>query len=389
MKFVLVGFEFESSNKGCEALSYAVMSLLNSIESFKPLTIVNINIHKSMGEFSKIYPNIKFVNIRMRVKRLSFWKAVKAELKDSDAILDITHGDSFADIYGKKWFAETTLVKTFLVHSKVLFILMPQTYGPFKARWAKVWAKYIIKNADRVYTRDTLSFNYLKELKIKNNVINTLDLAFALPYKKEEKKNDKIRVGLNVSGLLWNDCETKANGFGLSVDYCSYCRQLISELLKNKNYEVILVPHVLCDEREGLEFFENDSKAIRKLFAEFPSCSFPNSFKTALDVKNYIANLDILIAARMHASIAAFSSGVAVIPFAYSRKFEGVYSDLKYPYLVDGKKNGTQDALEKTLSYINNYLELQDSEAFGRERLAELKNKFAEDLELSILKGVI
>ena len=389
MKFVLVGFEFESSNKGCEALSFAVMSLLNSIESFKPLTIVNINIHESMGEFAKIYPDIKFVNIRMRVKRPSFWNAVRAELKDSDAILDITHGDSFADIYGKKWFAETTLVKTFLVHSKVPFILMPQTYGPFKARWAKVWAKHIIKNADRVYTRDTLSFNYLKGLKIKNNVINTLDLAFALPYKKEEKKNNKIRVGLNVSGLLWNDCETRVNGFGLSVDYCTYCRQLITELLKNENYEVILVPHVLCDEREGLDFFENDSKAIRNLIAEFPGCVFPNSFKTALDVKDYIANLDVLIAARMHASIAAFSSGVAVIPFAYSRKFEGVYSDLKYPYVIDGKQMGTQEALDKTLSYISNYLGLQASEEYGRERLAELRIKFAEDLELNIMKGVI
>ncbi len=387
MKFVLVGFEFESSNKGCEALSYAVMPMLNSVERFKPLTIVNINIHDSMGEFSKIYPDTKFVNIRMRVKRPSFWKAVREQLKDSDAVLDITHGDSFADIYGKKWFAETTLVKTFLVHSKVPFILMPQTYGPFKTGWAKLWAKHVIKHADRVYTRDTLSFNYLKELKIKNNVINTLDLAFALPYKKEEKKSDKIRVGLNVSGLLWNDCETKANGFGLNVDYCSYCRQLISKLLKNKNYEVVLVPHVLCDEREGLESFENDSKAIRKLVKEFPDCVFPNSFKTALDAKNYIANLDILIAARMHASIAAFSSGVAVIPFAYSRKFEGVYTDLNYPYFIDGKKASTQEALDNTISYIKRYDELRASEEYGRTRLTEMKNTFVQDLERSILRG--
>lgn len=52
----------------------------------------------------------------------------------------------------------------------------------------------------------------------------------------------------------------------------------------------------------------------------FPECIFPNDFITALDVKNYICNMDILIAPRMHASIAAFSSGVPVLPFAYSRK---------------------------------------------------------------------
>ena len=57
MKLILVGFEFESSNKGCEALSYSVMFILNSIEALKPLTVVNINIHDSMGEFPNIYPN--------------------------------------------------------------------------------------------------------------------------------------------------------------------------------------------------------------------------------------------------------------------------------------------------------------------------------------------
>lgn len=60
MKVILLGFEFESSNKGCEALSYSVMSLLDSMDELKPLEIININIHDSIGEFQTLYPNIKF-----------------------------------------------------------------------------------------------------------------------------------------------------------------------------------------------------------------------------------------------------------------------------------------------------------------------------------------
>ena len=33
----------------------------------------------------------------------------------------------------------------------------------------------------------------------------------------------------------------------------------------------------------------------------------------------------------MHATIGAISSGVATIPFSYSRKFEGLFGNLEYP----------------------------------------------------------
>lgn len=385
MKIMLVGFEFESSNKGCEALSYAVMSMLNSIYDLRPLTIVNVNIHDSMGEFEAIYPNVKFINIRMRVKRTSFWKQLKRELKACDAALDITHGDSFSDIYGKSWFAQTTMVKTFLAYSNTPFILMPQTYGPFKAPWAIKWAKNVINHSDKIYTRDMISYEYLKTLGVKKTITNALDLAFALPYVINKEKSQKIRIGLNISGLLWNDCITKAKGFGLTVDYCVYCRRLIELLLVDERYEINLVPHVLCDGREGEDFFENDSKAIRTLIKEFPNCKFPNDFKTALDVKNFIANLDILVAARMHASIAAYSSGVAVIPFAYSRKFEGVYNDLDYPYVINGNKLDTEEAINKTLQYINMKEQLRNDEKVGRERLYRLQVEFMESLRRDIL----
>ena len=384
MKFIVIGFEFESSNKGCEALSYALLSYLDSIKEFKPLKIVNINIHESMGDIPTIYSDIVFDNIRMRIKHPEFWKRLKAELRDTDAVIDITHGDSFSDIYGEKWFATTTLVKSFFTHGRIPFILMPQTYGPYKNKWAEKWAKRVINRADRVYTRDSISNEYLKTLGISTNVLNTVDMAFLLPYKKDEKKHERIRIGVNVSGLLWND-STHGNKFSLSTDYQEYCRRIIKEFYNNSRYEISLIPHVLCDKREGMDFFENDSRAIRELLKLFPNCRFPNDFSTALDVKNYIANEDVLIAARMHASIAAFSANVAVIPFAYSRKFEGVYSDLNYPFVIDGMKLNTEEAVKKTLQYIYDYQNLKSSEEPGLKIVRRLQESFSQDFVKFVL----
>ena len=50
----------------------------------------------------------------------------------------------------------------------------------------------------------------------------------------------------------------------------------------------------------------------------------------------------------MHATIAAFSAGVPVLPMAYSRKFNGLFVDtLAYDHLADLKADGDGIILKK------------------------------------------
>lgn len=48
----------------------------------------------------------------------------------------------------------------------------------------------------------------------------------------------------------------------------------------------------------------------------------------------------------MHACIAAFSSGVPVLPIAYSRKFAGLFGSLGYDQLADCKKQDADEILD-------------------------------------------
>lgn len=100
--------------------------------------------------------------------------------------------------------------------------------------------------------------------------------------------------------------------------------------------------------------------------------------------------MDFFTGARMHSTIAAFSSGVPVVPVAYSRKFNGLYDTLKYPYYIDAKSNITcENAIEKMLEYIANVKELKAnldrSSEIYRDELkkykGELKNLFAQNAE--------
>src|SRR3546814_13677012 len=66
----------------------------------------------------------------------------------------------------------------------------------------------------------------------------------------------------------------------------------------------------------------------------------------ACEAKSYISSLDYLVAGRMHACIAAFSSGTPVMPVAYSRKFSGLFGTLGYDFLLPVRGMDTQAALD-------------------------------------------
>lgn len=383
----LLGFEFEASNKGCEALSYAILSILDATDEVKPLELVVFNIHKSMGVLPSAYPNIKFKNLPIAFKNFKFWKTFTEELQRCDIVLDVTHGDSFSDIYGERWFFQTTLMKTLVLMGRKPLVLLPQTYGPFNSRWARKWAKWVVKKASMVFCRDEESRSYIMEMcgnRVEAEVAP--DLAFALPYNVPDlEKRTHIRVGINISGLLWNNCKN-GNSLGMATDYCDYCYQVLGWFSQNPEYEIYLVPHVICDWREGKDYYENDCKAIREVLQEYPGCILSPDFDTAIGAKSFIATLDILIAARMHASIAAYSAKVTSIPFAYSRKFTGIYEDLDYPYVIDGKNLSTDEAVSKTIQYILDKTELDKAALVGQHELPERQTIFMKRLLKTLMQ---
>lgn len=92
---------------------------------------------------------------------------------------------------------------------------------------------------------------------------------------------------------------------------------------------------------------------------EFPNLHYLEPFDNPISAKSFISQMDIFIGARMHATIGAFSAGVATIPTAYSRKFKGLYESLGYKYVVDLAELNTHEAVELTVEYVKRYKELK------------------------------
>ena len=269
------------------------------------------------------------------------------EVRRCDLVIDIGGGDSFADIYGWKRFARMHLQK-YLVHlAGRPLVLAPQTIGPFKSRLFRAIAAQSIRWSAILATRDVMSTRALGEMGVHRPAIEASDVALRLPFAPPALRGSTgpVRVGLNVSGLLINGGYTGANMFGLRMDYRQLMRDIIAGFLRHPDgCELHLVPHVISWTRGAVE---DDYQASLDLAAEFPQVKVAPAFTSPSEAKSYIAGLDFFMGARMHACIAAFSSGVPVVPMAYSRKFAGLFGSLGYDHTVDCTSEAPEAILER------------------------------------------
>ncbi|WP_295995282.1 polysaccharide pyruvyl transferase family protein [Rugamonas sp.] len=260
------------------------------------------------------------------------------QIGECDVVFDIGEGDSFTDIYGTRRLRMLTFGKLVALFRRRPLILSPQTIGPFERRGSRLLANAVMRRCSRIFARDGLSFDYLRENGLSAKADQVVDVAFRLPFQRPPKTPGPLAVGINVSGLLFNGGYTGANELGLSVDYPALIHQLIQTLLARGDCTVWLVPHVLADSLP----VEDDYRVSQQLQEQYPALRLAPRFGSPGEAKSFISGMDFFTGARMHACIAAFSSGVPVVPLAYSRKFNGLFAALDYVHYGDCKAADTQ-----------------------------------------------
>lgn len=390
IEIVLFGLTLQSSNKGCEALAYSFLSILN--DTLKRLNVyanVRSVVYQPKGTILNrdvsMFERIEHTFLPNRKKSAKCQMDILQAIRHSDLCIDFTDGDSFSDIYGNSRFFWRTLEKSTAIALGKRMLLGPQTYGPYTAKYAERWAAWVITKADYVYSRDLKSAELVHEISGRY-IKSTTDIAMALPaITKERLSGEKMKVGINISGLLWNNGYTGKNEFGLKVYYREYVERLIVECMGMRNTQVYLVPHVINENMPNSN--ENDLIVCQQLQKTYPALKIIDRCETPMHIKGYIAQMDVFTGARMHSTIAAFSTGVATIPFAYSKKFGDLYHAIDYPYIVDGREMSTDDALSMSIKYIENYKVLRDSVSKSEKIMKKQLQVFCDDM-LSIIGEV-
>ena len=372
-------------NLGCSALAISNIALMDEV--FKaydteveyvvllpePKGISDIDTYTSLeGITSNKYSYKTFPRLKPILKKPWLIKKVTA-FDDCDFVVNLCGGDGYTDIYGMiRLLAES--VPVYIAKSKKIPMLFaPQTIGPFNKTTGRIIAKHTLKKLDHLFVRDKSSFDCCSNLKLDKITTQVIDVAFALPFEKKTTESSKIKVGINVSGLLYN----RDNYFNLSFSYKEFIDKIIKKMLSQGNYEVHLIPHVISETVPT----DDDYRVCKEISEKYPDVTLAPKFDSPIDAKNYISAMDVFSGARMHSTIGAISSGVPVIPVAYSRKFNGLYGTLEYPYMIDAKADITcYEAVNQFFEYVERRDEMHNSVNRAREVYTEGLQKYKNEI---------
>ena len=285
-------------------------------------------------------------------------------LDKADFVGEIRGGDSFSDIYGSRLFLLGIIPCLIAILMRKNLVLLPQTYGPFKARTTIAIARFILLRADRIFARDKESIELVRKLlehKGKEKIIEFCpDVAFILEAKlpeepdiqpKLDRNNPVPLIGLNISSLLYMGGYTRDNMFGLNLDYKHFVPVLLEELMKQTNARVLLVPHMYSSSAEGdeLQVCHELYESIGEEYLD--RIQLVNQKYDQSQIKGIIGLCDFFIGSRMHACIAALSQNIPTVGLAYSKKFYGVFESVDaQKFAIDMRQRNQEEIIEIVIS---------------------------------------
>lgn len=385
----LMGASLGTNNMGVSALAASLVKIIHGIrpdatfhlligdKSSEPkqLTVNNTPVKVNIVNFrmsprARFHEHIFWIFVLCFIYRLLPLKAVRRRIASSNNwirtllragfIGEIRGGDSFSDIYGlKRMFLGVMPSLTALILKKDL-VLLPQTYGPYKSAAARMLARFIIKRARSIASRDREGLDTIRKILGKNATNNGVrfcpDVAFMLDAIPPEDpaieppldlgKNRPL-VGINVNGLMFYGGYSRKNMFGLKLDYGKFITALVDRFLKETPAHILLVPHtfgatgnVNSDPAACMEVLRRispDQKSRVHLVTE----QYDQN-----NIKGVIGLCDFFIGSRMHSCIAAISQEIPTVAVAYSKKFIGVFNSADLgDMVVDARELDSEAAL--------------------------------------------
>ena len=185
------------------------------------------------------------------------------------------------------------------------------SYGPIKPKIYISAAKFATKHVfDLMFAREVNSRDEL-EKATGLRVAVTPDLANLMPYHAGDKK--KI-IGISVSHQIikqWRSPER----------YVDCVVNLIKRILTNTDYSITLIPNEVQLDSDYQD--THVAEEIHNMLGHDPKIEIINAaVMTSTQLKNHIAECEVLIASRYHSCVAALSSGVPVLVIGWHYKYD-------------------------------------------------------------------
>ena len=344
-----------ATNHGCEALTRSLFQILKN--DYK-ITLCSNDPEEDKSYGLDDLINISPIKTNIHENKISyFFYALKQSIKESDKryfrylYRDFLHKISSDTLYlsiGGDNYAYGYSVWLYVLNEEIT-----RRRGKIVLCGASIDSQIkdpkLILDLNRysaIIARESITYKALKNAKIKVPLFMAPDPAFLLPPKYEEIPLNFIpgnTIGINISPLVIK----KENKKGLLLQ--NY-KRLIQYIIKETDMNIALIPHVIKNDSD-------DRVPLNVLYKEFQKTDrimkIPDNNSCSL--KGYISQCRFLIAARTHASIAAYSMNVPALVIGYSVKSQGIARDIfgeEEPYVMNVDSIQKEDDILRKFLWI-------------------------------------
>ena len=260
---------------------------------------------------------------RPEALKYRIYKQMLPYLDDAAAVLSVG-GDNYSLDYGvPKAFTD---LDDIAIQKGRPIILWGASVGPFSAM--PDYERYMSDHLQKVtgiFARESATIEYLESIGVARNVYSVADPAFLMDPVKPERIEDVLpldeeAIGLNLSPLM----AKYVTGGDLEA-WTSKAASIIESVAKTTGMPVYLIPHVTNPTSNDHEFMQ---RALSLIKDRNGSITLISPEYNAAETKWIISQMTLFAGARTHATIAALSTSVPTLSFAYSIKAQGINRDI-------------------------------------------------------------
>lgn len=341
-----------SGNHGCEAIVRSTVQILKNRTKYTNPIVASLDseqdIRYGLGaicniedvrkgnrnwEFWRAYINLKFSGSYEALDSYLLVTLIKKYKKTSIALS--IGGDNYC--YGKNSVMayQNTLLNNAGIKTVLWGCSIEEDILKRKSDFNDI-CKYSL-----IIARESITYSALKDAGIPN-VHLIPDPAFILPLKNVDLPISNC-VGINLSPMVMNYECCKGGVF-------ENFKLLIDNILSTTKMNVLLIPHVVWNQSD-------DRIPLFELYNSFKHTNRINIIEDndAEYLKGVISKCRFMIAARTHASIAAYSTCVPTLVVGYSVKAKGIAKDIfgTYEnYVLPVQQLNSPDELTKDFQWL-------------------------------------
>lgn len=286
-------------------------------------------VHKKMYSANKRFDYLWFLTKSLGVVcpdavKHVVYKELKFYLPDAKVVLAVG-GDNYSLDYSANPKTCTDLDDLVVNNGKPL-VIWGSSVGPFSKK--PDYEKYMINHLRKVhiFARETETIKYLASKGLKENVYRVADPAFVMEATKPEVDKFDLdieprSIGVNLSPLM-----ARFVSGGDVEKWTTLATDIIRNIARTTGRKIYLIPHVMAKEsNDDYLFLCRILSSLKEM--EEQIILIPPSFD-ASELKWIISKMAMFAGARTHSTIAALSSCVPTLSFAYSIKANGINKDV-------------------------------------------------------------